>query len=135
MQLQHYRIQRWFYIFLSRSNANGGPSLHKKLSLKRQGSTVQDPSNERPLKRRDLVPREDDNMKWVRREIAGIKGTLGGIASEAREDRKNLISMLEELDFAGIKESLDEMTYDTKEERDNLHSMLEELLVEVQQRE
>ena len=96
---------------------------------------VQDPSNERPLKRRHLASPDDDNMRWVRCEIAGIKETLEEMASEAREDRQNLISTLEELDFAGIKESLDEMTYDAREERDNLHSMLAELLAEVQERE
>ena len=98
---------------------------------------VQGPSNERPLKRRRLTPRDcdDDNMKWVRREIAGIKETLKEMASEAREDRRKIISTLEELDFSGIKESLDEMTYDAREERECLHDMLAELLAEVQERE
>jgi hypothetical protein len=97
---------------------------------------VQDASNERPLKRRRLAPScDDDNMRWVRHEIAGVKETLEEMASEAREDRQQVISTLDELDFAGIKESLDEMTYDAREERDNLHSMLEELLAEVQERE
>ena len=85
------------------------------------------------LKRRRLTPRDDDNMTWVRREISGIKETLEEMASEAREDRENFISMFEELDFAGIKESLDEMIYDAGEERENIHSMLAELLAEVQQ--
>ena len=92
---------------------------------------VQDTSNGRPLKKWC----DDDNMRWMRREIASIKDTLGEMASEAREDRQHLISMLEEFDFAGIKESLDELTYDAKEERDNLHSMLEELLAEVRERD
>lgn len=96
---------------------------------------VQDPSNEHPLKRRHLALRDDDNMRWVRREIAGIRETLEEMASEAREDRQNFMSALEELDYAGIKESLDEITYDVREERDNIHSMLEELLVEVRERE
>ena len=96
---------------------------------------VQGPSNERPLKRQRLTPHDDDNMRWVRREISGIKETLEEMASEAREDREIFISMFEELDFAGIKESLDEMTYDAREERDNLHSMMAELLAEVQQTE
>jgi hypothetical protein len=112
----------------------GDPSLRKKPSLKRQGSMVQDTSNERPLKRR---PCDDDNrdMRLVRREIAGIKETLEEMASEARDDRQHLISTLEEHDFAGIKESLDEMIYDAREERDNIHSMLAELLAEVQERD
>lgn len=96
---------------------------------------VQDASNERPLKRRRLAPCDDDHMRWVQHEIAGVKETLEEMASEAREDRQYFISKFEELDFAGIKESLDEMTYDAREERDNLHSMLEELLAEVQERE
>ena len=143
MQLQPYCILRWFYIFLMHSNTNGkcncqghgNPSLRKKPLLKRQGSTVQDPSNEHPLKRRHLTLRDDDNMRWVQREIAGIKEALEEMASEAREDRQIFINALEELDFAGIKESLDEMTYDAKEERESLHNMLAELLAEVQERE
>ena len=70
-------------------------------------------------------------MKWVRREISGIKETLKEMASKAREDKEKFISMFKELDFAGIKESLNEMTYDSREERENIHSMLAELLAEV----
>lgn len=89
------------------------------------------------MKRRRLTPRgcDDDNMKWVRREIAGIKEILEEMASEAREDRQKFISMLEELDFGEIKESLDKMTYNAREERENVHSVLAELLSEVQQTE
>jgi hypothetical protein len=94
---------------------------------------VQDASDERPLKRWHPAPSDDDNMRWVRCEIASIKETLKEMASEAREDRQHLISTLEELDFPGTKESLDEMTYEAREERDNLHSMLAELLAEVQE--
>jgi predicted transcriptional regulator len=96
---------------------------------------VQGPSNEHPLKRQRLTPRDDDNMRWVRHEIASIKEALEEMASEAREDRRKIISTLEELDFSGIKESLDEMTYDAREERKSLHDMLAELLAEVQERE
>ena len=125
------------------SNANrkcncqghGNPSLRKKPLLKRQGSTVQDPLNEHPLKRQHLTPHDDDNMRWVQCEIAGIKEALEEMASKAREDRQKFISMLEELDFVGIKESLDEMTYDVREERGTLHNMLADLLAEVQERE
>ena len=35
-------------------------------------------------------------MRWVQREIAGIKEALEEMASEAREDRRNFISTLEE---------------------------------------
>ena len=38
-------------------------------------------------------------MTWVRREIASIKETLAEMASEAREDKRNLISTLEEADL------------------------------------
>ena len=71
-------------------------------------------------------------MTWVRREIASIKETLAEMASEAREDKRNLISTLEEADFASIKDSLDELTYDAREVRDNLHIMLADILAEVQ---
>ena len=120
--------------------AKTGPSqaLCKKLGpfLKRRSSTIQDPSssNGRRLKRRLTLP-DDDNMRWVRDEIAGIKETLEEMASEAREDRENHRSTKEdsELDLAGIKESLDEVTYGAKEDRDDLFSMLTEILAEVQQ--
>jgi hypothetical protein len=101
--------------------------------LKRRSS--QYPSNEHISKRQHLSPRDDDNMTWVRHEIASIKATLAEIASEAREDRQNLISTLEELNFSGIKESLDELTYEAREDKDNLHSMLADILAEVQERE
>jgi DNA-directed RNA polymerase subunit L len=110
-------------------------SLRKKPLVKCQGSTVQDPSNKHPSKRWHLTPRDNNNMRWVQREIAGIKEALEKMASEARENRQNFISTLEELNFAGIKESLDEMTYNAREERETLHNMLAELLAEVQERE
>ena len=88
------------------------------------------------MKKRHLS-RDDDNMTWLRSEISGIKATLAEIASEAREDRRNLISTLEELDSAsaGIKESLDELIYETREDKDNFYSMLADILAEVQGRE
>jgi hypothetical protein len=52
-------------------------------------------------------------MRWVRREIAGIKETLEEIAS--------------------IKETLEEMASEVREERDNLHSVLADILSEVQE--
>ena len=96
---------------------------------------VQDPSNERPLKRPRLTPRDDsdENLIWVRREIAGIKKTLKEMASEAREDREKYIGMFEELDFDGIKESLEEMSYEAREEREHVHNMLAHILLEVEQ--
>ena len=59
------------------------------------------------------------------------------IASEAREDRQNLISTLEELDSAsaGIKENLEELTYEMREDKDNFYSMLADMLAEVKGRE
>lgn len=72
------------------------------------------------LKRQRLTPRDDDKMKWLRREISGIKETLEEMVSEARQDRDKVNSMFEEL------------TYDAREERDNIQSMLAELLAEVQ---
>jgi hypothetical protein len=80
-----------------------------------QGSTAQESSNERPLKRRTPV---DDNMTLtrLRRDIAGLEE----IVSETRED------------IACIKENLEELAHEVREERDNLHTMLAELLAEVQ---
>lgn len=88
--------------------------------LKRQGSTVQESSRERPLKRR--TPR-DDNVTvttQMRSDIAGIKESLEEMASEMKDD------------IAYIKENLEELAQEVREERENLHIMLAELLAEVQ---
>ena len=102
--------------------------------MKRRNS--QYPSDEHILKKRHLS-RDDDNMTWLRSEISSIKATLVEIASEAREDRRNLISTLEELDSAsaGIKENLEELTYEMREDKDNFYSMLADILAEVKGRE
>jgi hypothetical protein len=59
-----------------------------------------------------------------------IKESLAELASEAREDRQNIINTLEDLDIARIEE----MTYEAREERDNIYYMLKEILAEIQQR-
>ena len=102
--------------------------------MKRRNS--QYPSYEHILKKQHLS-HDDDNMTWLQSEISSIKATLVEIASEAREDRQNLISTLEELDSAsaGIKESLEELTYEMREDKDNFYSMLVDILAEVKGRE
>ena len=57
------------------------------------------------------------------------------MASEAREDKQNLNSMLEELDFAGVKESLDELAYEVREDKDSMQNMLADILAGVQELE
>ena len=98
-----------FLTFTSNSNSEykcqGDPSLNKKPLLKRQGFTIQDPLNERPLKKRlqevQVAPHRDNNcdrnMGWMRREIASIKETVEEMASEAREERDNLQSVLADI--------------------------------------
>ena len=70
--------------------------------------------------KRHLTLPDDDNLRWVQDEIAGIKETLKEMDLEAREDRENHRSTKEdsELDLASIKESLDEVTYGAREDRD-----------------
>ena len=85
---------------------------------------VQDPSIEHPKKKQHL---DDDNMTCMRREIADIKESLAEMASEAREDRQNIINTLDDLDIP-------RMTYEAWEQRDNIYYMLAELLAEIQQR-
>jgi hypothetical protein len=63
----------------------------------------------------------------LRREIASFKESLKGIASEAREERRNIIGMVREVDVA-----LEEMIYEVREGRDNLHMMLADILAEIQ---
>ena len=87
-------------------------------------SVVQDPSIEHPKKKQHL---DDDNMTCMRREIADIKESLAEMASEAREERQNIINTLDDLDIP-------RMTYEAWEERDNIYYMLAELLAEIQQR-
>jgi hypothetical protein len=100
------------------------------LKLKREGSEVQDSSNEHPKKKCHLTLPDDDNMTFVRHGIADIKETLVEMASEAREDRRNIINKLEDLDIPHIKEIINE----AREERDNIYYMLVELLTEIQRR-
>jgi hypothetical protein len=58
---------------------------------------TQDPENERPPKKQRLTLRDEDTRRWVRHEIAGVKESLEKMATEAREDRRDLNSTLEEL--------------------------------------
>jgi hypothetical protein len=94
--------------------------------LKRRDSKVEDPSlsNERPLKKQHLIPRDhDDNLQLkisMRRDIASIKETLESMASEVKEE------------IACIKENIEEISYEAREERDNFSNMLAELLAEIQ---
>ena len=87
------------------------------------------------MKKQRLILRDDENrdIKGMRREIAAVKESLREVASEAREDRRNFYSALEELDVAGIKESLEEKTSEASDERQNISSILEELLSEIRQ--
>ena len=71
----------------------------------------------------------DTQYSSLRHEIASFKESLEEIASEAREERRNIIGMVREVDVA-----LEEMIHEVREERDNLHIrvMLAELLAEIQ---
>jgi vacuolar-type H+-ATPase subunit H len=77
-----------------------------------------------------IILNYDDNCdSSLRHEIASFKESLEEIASEAREERRNIIGMVREVDVA-----LEEMIHEVREERDNLHIrvMLAELLAEIQ---
>jgi uncharacterized coiled-coil DUF342 family protein len=69
-------------------------------------------------------------MQYLWREIASFRESLEEIASEAREERQNIIGMVHEVDVA-----LEEMIHEVREERDNLHIMLADLLAEIQHRD
>jgi hypothetical protein len=58
----------------------------------------------------------------MRHDIASIKETLEGMASEVKEE------------IACIKENIEEISYEAREERDNFSNMLAELLAEIQYR-
>ena len=71
-----------------------------KSPSKRRDSGIHDAADERPLKKQRLALRDENNMRWVRHEIAGVKKTLKSlekIAAEAREDRRDINSTLQEL--------------------------------------
>jgi hypothetical protein len=88
--------------------------------------------SEQPLKtRRRLTSRYDDNRdtQYSRREIASFKESLEEIATEAREERRNIMGLVRGVDVA-----LEEIIHEVREERDNLHIMLAELLAEIQHR-
>jgi hypothetical protein len=64
---------------------------------KRTGSS-EDADDERPLKKqRRLSLRDEVDMVWVQDELTGFKESLERIATEAREDRQEINSTLQEL--------------------------------------
>ncbi|KAF8798518.1 hypothetical protein BYT27DRAFT_7320414 [Phlegmacium glaucopus] len=75
-------------------HAKGVRSHPGKSLLKHQDSGIQDAADEHPLKKQRLALRDENNMKWVRQEIAGVKESLEKIAAEAREDRRDINSII-----------------------------------------
>ena len=63
---------------------------------KHPGST-EDTDDEGPLKRPCLSLRDEVNMTWVQDEINDVRESLERIATEAREDREEINSTLQEL--------------------------------------
>jgi hypothetical protein len=64
--------------------------------VKRSGSG-EDADDERPLKKQRLSLRDEVDMVWVQDELTGFKESLERIATEAREDRQEINSTLQEL--------------------------------------
>jgi hypothetical protein len=54
-------------------------------------------SDERLPKKRRVTLGDEDDMRWVRREIADMKGSLEKMAAEAREERDSIKATLHEL--------------------------------------
>jgi hypothetical protein len=59
--------------------------------------SADDADDERPLKRPRLSLRDEVDMTWVQDEINGVRESLERIATEAREDREEINSTLQEL--------------------------------------
>jgi hypothetical protein len=84
-------------------------SHQAKFPLKGSSGT-QDIANKRPLKKRRLDSfRGEEDMGWVQDEIAEIKEDLEKFAAEAREDRRALRKLLDE-----IQQKLQTSTYRTQ---------------------
>jgi hypothetical protein len=49
------------------------------------------------LKKQRLALHNENDMRWVWHEIAGVKKSLKKIAAEARKDRQDINSTLQEL--------------------------------------
>lgn len=60
-------------------------------------SQTQDVAGERPLKKRRIAFGNEDDMQWMRCEITGMKYSLERMAAEARENRENINTKLQEL--------------------------------------
>jgi hypothetical protein len=63
-----------------------------KSSLKRD-LEIQDVTDERPMKKRHVAFRDEDNMELVRHRITSVKERVENVAAEARD----INSVLEEL--------------------------------------
>jgi hypothetical protein len=90
--VQHAKVTP--YIFVAHSVFD----VHSLQALKRD-SGVQDVGHERPFKKQRVAFHEED-VDWMRamqHEITGVKESLEKIAAEAREDRRDISSMLQEL--------------------------------------
>lgn len=64
-------------------------SLQTNSSLKRD-SGIQDAADERPLKRRRVTVRDEDEMGSVRCEIASLKESVEKVAAETRDIKRML---------------------------------------------
>jgi hypothetical protein len=54
-------------------------------------------ADDRPLKRQCLTFIDEDDMDWLKGEIHGIKECMKEIVDQAREDRHDVDTKLEEL--------------------------------------
>ncbi|KAI0246703.1 hypothetical protein BJV78DRAFT_1286154 [Lactifluus subvellereus] len=64
---------------------------------------VIDVSNKPPFKRWCLTFIDEDDLSWLKGDIGGIKERLQEVAAQAREDRQETKSMLEEL-LCGVRQ-------------------------------
>lgn len=112
---------------------------------------AQVPANERQSKKQRITLRDNDNFRWMQKEVAAIADGLKEIGSKVREDSRNLnrtlakeelqIAEIKEnieeiaLDIVDIKERLEEMASEAREEKKELNNLLEDILSEIQQRD
>jgi len=93
-------MPRWHHILFSASLANHkykfqGVRYPPPKSLLKRDSGIQDVPDERLLKKQRLSSCDEDDMRRVQHEIAGIKESVEKLTAEVRKDRQEIRALRE----------------------------------------
>lgn len=74
-----------------------GVCFHQAKSSSKQDLRIQDVADERPMKKRRVTPRDEDDMELVRPRVASLKERVEKVAAEARDIATALEELLREI--------------------------------------